>query len=424
MFSPVQQCAMFALLLLVLSGCGGGGGGGGGTGTGPTVTVTAADTLYSFGSSSTDDPMGPFGGTLIKGSDGNFYGTALGGGTNNGGFVFTITPTGTETVLHRFNYPPTGANPAGLIQASDGNFYGTTSRGGAHDAGTVFKLTPEGVTSILYSFGAAVNGPVYPSGGVVQGTDGNFYGATTSGGPNNTGTVFKLTPEGVETTLYTFGPAGANGGGPDGNGPLGPLVQGSDGNFYGVTLFGGEGNCPNGQITIACGTVFKVTPEGVETILHSFSGPDGEGPETGLIQGSDGNFYGTTSGGSNNFGTVFEITPDGFVTILYAFPMNASQSIGGTPGGLTQGSDGNFYGTTAVGGENEGGTVFQLTPGGSLYTLYSFPSSPSSTPNGSATGAGPATNLVQGNDGNLYGATDYLGAYGEGYFYKLVLSSN
>lgn len=162
--------------------------------------------------------------------------------------------------------------------------------------------------------------------------------------------------------------------------------------------------------TTTCGTVFKVTPEGIETILHRFSGPDGQFP-VGLIQGGDGNFYGTTSGGNTSYGTLFRVTPEGVETTLYT--LNPAGGDGAFPGAnLMQGNDGNFYGTTTGGGKNESGTMFQLTPAGVETVLYSFPKS--SVP-------GPDTNLVQASDGNLYGASFYGGTYDEGYFFSLVL---
>jgi len=173
--------------------------------------------------------------------------------------------------------------------------------------------------------------------------------------------------------------------------------------------------------TTTCGTVFKVTPEGIETILHKFSGPDGCSPLAGLIQGNDGDFYGTTSGGTTSAasaGTVFRITPEGVETTLYTF----SGSGGANPfASLIQGSDGNFYGTTKGGGKNFGGTMFQLTPAGAVTVLYSFPNTSGTSEGTQLPGAGPDTNLVQGSDGSLYGATQQNGAYNRGYFYRLVL---
>ena len=399
----------------LLGSCGGGGGS-----TTPPLTVTA-ETLYSFGGTSTDG-MGPTG-VLFQGNDGNFYGTTISGGTGGGGTgdtgytgngtVFKITPMGEETVLHSFaGAPADGNSPVVLIQGSDGNLYGTTQLGGANNLGTVFKLTPEGVETILYSFTGGSDGEC-PAGGLIQGSDGDFYGTTGCFGTGGYGTVFKLTPQGVETTLYTF--TGTTTSGPDGAIPFGQLVRGSDGNFYGVTAQGGLPCVPATVSSNAttCGTVFKVTPEGIETILHRFSGPDGQNP-IGLIQGSDGNFYGTTFGGNTNTtgGTVFSITPEGVDTTFYTFA--TAQRDGDSPeAGLIQGSDGNFYGTAAGGGESNGGTMFQLTPAGVVTVLYSFPNSSS-----------PETNLVQGSDANLYGTAYRNGAYNRGYFYKLVLSSH
>jgi uncharacterized repeat protein (TIGR03803 family) len=406
-------------LLLALSDCGGGGSGSGGSGSGstpPSLTVTE-ETLYAFGSSSTD-AISPSG-VLLEGSDGNFYGTTEYGGINGSvssdnfignGTVFKITPTGEETVLYSFaGGSADGANPQVLIQGSDGNFYGVTSNGGANNVGTVFKLTPEGVETILYSF-VAGNGPENPA-ALIQASDGDFYGTSPRSGQYGSGQIFKVTPKGVLTLLYTFGATAF-----DGAIPVGQLVQGSDGNFYGVTESGGQNCIPDGQASLPCGTVFKVTPTGVETILHMFSGPDGVNPGAGLIQGSDGNFYGTTTGGvTNSGGTVFEITPGGVETTLYSFSQPVEPA-GFTPdagpdAGLTESSDGNFYGTTYAGGETGGGFVFQLTPAGVVTVLYSFPSSK----------ANPATNLVQGSDGNLYGTTQLGGAHGDGYFFRLVL---
>jgi uncharacterized repeat protein (TIGR03803 family) len=412
--------ALHGLLALAVSSCGGDGGSSTAQPAHP-LPVTA-QILYSFGGTSTD-AMGPSG-VLIQGSDGNFYGTTFSGGLaecSHGaatgdpavigcGTVFKISPTGEETVLHLFGAAAAdGANPEVLIQGSDGNFYGTTASGGANNAGTVFKLTLEGVETILYSFTGGSDGG-RPAGGLVQGTDGNLYGTTANGGTNNAGTVFKLTPQGVETVLHSFE------GVPDGADPVGQLVQGGDGNFYGVTSSGGRG--VSGSNGFLGGTVFKITPEGTETILHRFSGPDGESPQAGLIQGSDGNFYGTTDSGTNSLGTVFKLTPEGVETTLYSF----SGSDGAFPyASLIQGSDGNFYGTTGGGGTNEGGTMFQLTPAGIVTVLYSFPNTSGEYAGTQLPGAEPNTNLMQGSDGNLFGTTFEDGAYDRGYFFRLAL---
>jgi uncharacterized repeat protein (TIGR03803 family) len=348
--------------------------------------------LYSFagGSSDSADPYH----TLIQGSDGNFYGTTLAGGTSNAGTIFKITPSGTESVFYSFANIPY----AGLVQSSDGNIYGTTASGGTSGRGTVFKITPSGSESVLYSFPAGSSDPYT---GLIQGSDGNFYGTTGAGGTNDDGTVFKITPSGIETVLHAFAKSGS-----DGQTPYAGLIQGSDGNLYGTTYFGGA----NGF-----GTVFKVTPGGTETVLYSFAGgSDGEHPYAGVIQGSDGNFYGTTyQGGASGFGTVFKLTPSGTETVLYSFAGGSSD--GAYPeAGVIQGSDGNFYGNTLQGGASGLGIVFELTPGGTETILHTFAG-------GSSDGANPSANLVQGSDGNLYGSTGAGGTSGNGTFFKVTL---
>jgi len=207
----------------------------------------------------------------------------------------------TESVLYSFAAIVDCGNPKAVIQGSDGNFYGIASTDGQNtpmsgEPGALFKITPGGVETVLYVFGASSSDGAQPN-SLIQGSDGNFYGTTLAGGANRGGTVFKVTPDGVETVLYAFGASSSDGIGPN------SLIQGSDGNFYGTTG-GGGANTENGNL--GDGTIFKVTPGGVETVLYSFgaSSSDGVGP-VGLIQGSDGYFYGTTSEGGNGVGTVF-----------------------------------------------------------------------------------------------------------------------
>jgi uncharacterized repeat protein (TIGR03803 family) len=366
-----------------------------------SVTVTCGgateSVLYSFKGGS--DGLYPQAG-LIQGSDGNFYGTTANGGTGPGtGTVFKVTPAGVESVLHSFHGGTAdGEDPvAGLIQGSDGNFYGTTGYAGTSNSGVVFKITLAGVESVLYQFTPAAG--AQPDAGLIQGNDGNFYGTTCQGGttPQSEGTVFKITPAGVESVLYSF-----QGGTTDGSCPLAGLIQDSDGNFYGTTLRGG---------TNEAGTVFEITPAGVEAMLYPFKGgtTDGSQPQAGLIHGSDGNFYGTTlSGGTNNAGTVFKITPAGVESMLYSFTGGAD---GGTPeAGLILGSDGNFYSTTYDGGTNSIGTIFKITPAGVESALYSF--------QGGADGAHPEAGLILGSDGYFYGTTNSGGTSNGGTVFK------
>jgi len=351
---------------------------------------------------STSSSSGPpeFATVLVQGNDGNFYGTTEYGGTNGDGTVFQVTTNGVVTILASFN-GTNGSHPlAALVQGSDGNFYGTTVCGGTNENnGTVFQMTPAGSLMTLVSFNGT-NGS-YP-GGLVQGSNGNFYGTTILGGANNLGTVFQVTPAGTLTTLVSFN------GTVNGSGPFGALVQGTNGDFYGTTSAGGA----NGG-----GTIFRMTPAGALTRLVTFSGANGWEPAAGLVQAADGYFYGTTVFGGNlsvnagwGFGTVFKMSSAGAgaLTTLVAFSgYNGSYCFAG----LLQGSDGNFYGTTGGGGAGGGGTVFKMTPAGVLTTLVSF---------SGADGHSPYAPLVQGSDGNFYGTTAYGGAGRGGTVFKMT----
>ncbi len=251
------------------------------------------------------------------------------------------------------------------MQGSDGNFYGTTSFGGTSGGfGTVFKLTPAGKLTTLHNFcpsGDGNNCPDgrNPSGGLIQASNGNLYGTTYEGGANGAlgGTIFEITPAGTLTTLYSFC---SRTNCADGDGPYG-LIQASNGNFYGQTFAGGAVGCNSN----GCGTIYKMTPTGTLTTLHSFcvqSGcPVGPGP---LVQGTDGDFYGTSGGGTQDDGTAFQLTPAGSFATLYNFCSLASCLDGQEPvTGMLQATNGTFYGTTITGGSSFGGTVFSISTG-------------------------------------------------------------
>jgi len=304
------------------------------------------DSLFSFNGTNGSHPLA----SLLLANDGNFYGTTAFGGSNaNNGTVFRITPSGTFTLLYFFKGSDGSSPMGGLVQGTDGSLYGTTSTGGASGAtnGTVFKITLGGLFTSLLTFPSNGRSGRAPMGNLVQGSDGSFYGTTSAGGTSENGTVFKITPTGTFSSLVSF--SGLNG-----SFPAAGLVRGSDGNFYGTTQFGGAHDDN--------GTVFKVTPSGVLTSLFSFSGPDGNYPVAALVTGPEGNFYGTTSGdrsfgGANTFGTAFRITPAGALGTLVFF----QGTNGACPvAGLTRGGDTNFYGTTFQGGAGSGGTVFRL----------------------------------------------------------------
>jgi uncharacterized repeat protein (TIGR03803 family) len=324
--------------------------------------------------------------------------------------VFKLSPAGTETILHKFTGGADGGFPAaGLIQDAAGNVYGTTYIGGAYGYGVVFKLTATGTYTVFHTFTGA-DGEL-PLAGLIQDAAGNLYG-TTSGAA---GVVFKLSPTGTETVLHRFT------GGGDGGGPVAGLVRDAAGNLYGTTFTGGSSGGCNG---IGCGTVFKLSPTGTETVLHRFTGGgDGGGPVAGLVRDSAGNLYGTTkvggrSGTCENIrcGVVFELircgsAPSGYdFKVLYTFTGGAD---GASPyAGLIQDAADNLYGTTRGGG-GAGGVVFKLSPTGTETVLHSFAGSPTD-------GEGPQAGLIQDAAGNLYGTTQLGGAYGYGVVFRLA----
>jgi len=325
----------------------------------------------------------------------------------------TCFSSGLQAFTTRASFNGTGgANPyAGLVQATNGDLYGTTEAGGANGYGTVFKITPSGTLTTLYSFCSQSGCPdgSYPGGGLVQATNRDLYGTTYSGGANGGGTIFKITPSGTLTTLYSFCSKSAC---TDGQYTYAGLVQAANGDLYGTTAEGGA-NC----FPYAClGTVFKITTGGTLTTLYSFCSQsgcaDGYEPFAGLVQAANGDLYGTTYfGGASGAGTVFKITPSGTLTTLYSF------SDGQTYAGLVQAADGDLYGTTYSGGANGGGTIFKITPSGTLTTLYSFCSQ-----SGCTDGEHSRAGLVQATDGDLYGTTVNGGANGDGTIFKITPS--
>jgi uncharacterized repeat protein (TIGR03803 family) len=355
-------------------------------------------TLHSFDGTDGSTPYG----ALVQGIDGNLYGTTEQGGANGAGTVFKMTTGGTVTKLYDFCSLASctdGANPnAGLVQDTDGNFYGTTFGDdnptcGGFGCGTVFKITPGGTLTTLHSFCALSSCPdgANPTAGLVQGTDGNLYGTTTAFGASLAGTVFKIATSGKFTTLHTFN-------GTDGSSPYGGVIQGIDGNFYGTTGYGGTGGN---------GTVFKITSTGHLTTLHRFKGSDGANSYAGLVQlpYPDGPvLYGTTyAGGSNGYGTVFHITPTGTLTTDYSFCAAAACADGANPSAglvLVEG-DVFAFGTTSYGGANGYGVIFKYSLSTSTYdTEYSF-CSKTACPDGEF----PLAALVEDTNDNLYGTT-------------------
>ena len=345
-----------------------------------TAACTSLTTRHWFTGGS--DGRGASG--LTQGTNGVLYGTTYYGGHSSWGTVFSLTTNGTFTTLVTL-METNGSNPtAAPVQGADGRFYGTTFGGGALSSGTVFAMTADGVLTTLYSLNGESDG-ANPSGPQVEGADGNFYGTANSAGANGYGTVFRVSPGGAFTNLYSFT------GGVDGEFPVGGMVQGADGNFYGMTINGG---------TAGLGNVFRITPAGVLTTLYSFTGgTDGAAPAGTLVLGRDGNFYGTASqGGLGKRGTAFKLSPSGALTTLHAFGDLSIQDGVYPSGGVVQSSDGNLYGTTYQDYKSGYGTLFRVAPGGGGFTnLLYF--------DGCDDGSHPQTALMEDSAGDLYGTT-------------------
>ena len=373
-------------------------------GSGTMAQAQKESVLYSFCSMpNCTDGFGPIGNLAID-AEGNLYGATSYGGRHCCGTLFELAPSGAETVRVSFS-DADGAYPnGGMIWDAKGNLYGTTA--GATDFlgqaggffGSVFELEKRSFRFRYRFTGNLANGAKPPS-GLAMDAQGNLYGTTTSGGnvgcfDFGCGTVFKLAPDGTETVLHNFS------GGADGGTPYGSLVLDAEGNLYGTTYLGGNSGA---GCNSTCGTVFKVTPDGTETVLYGFGGGnDGANPVAGLVMDGQGNLYGTTLlAGAHGNGTAFKVTPGGAETVLYTFA-------GGTDGSVSYASllldaKGNLYGTTAAGGglgcrENGGcGTVFKVTPEGTEKVLHRF--------TGGTDGAEPYGGLVFDGKGNLYGTT-------------------
>jgi len=341
-----------------------------------TISAQTFTTLHIFNYT---DGASPYYGALVQGTDGNLYGTTSAGGANGGGTVFKISPSGTLTTLYDFcaqtvnTQCPDGQSPqGGLIQGADGNFYGTTEEGGANnDGGTVFKITPSGTLTTLYSFCSQTGcaDGATPISALVQTANGDFYGTTAFGGANCAPVIFRISPSGALTSLYSFC---VQDGCPDGHTPASPLVQAGNGDFYGTTLYGAS---------YYGATLFRITPKGALTTLYAFNST---GSYAALVQATNGDLYGTvTYGGAYRAGMIYKTTPSGTVTKLFSFCAQSGCPDGGAPvAGLVQDTNGDLYGTTFVGGgvpdetcPTGCGTVFRLSAGLQPFVRTQLPSS-------------------------------------------------
>ncbi len=406
--------------------------------------------LYSF--TGGDDGDAPYAG-VIRGVAGDLYGTTIsGGGAQDKGILFRISPAGQETVIHRFRGSDGGNPKAGVVFDGSGNLYGTTYDGGDSGTGNVYRVDTAGALTVLYSFpsepGNAPNG-IYPAAGVILDAEGNIYGTTFIGGPGigagsygYNGVVYKVDTTGKETLLCTF----TNG---DGLNPAAGVIRDPAGNLYGAATYGGtlgqgiifkidtsgrftvlynftggdEGGYPiygvvrdsTGNLygTAAAlnhprGVVFKLNAAGDYTVLYSFTNSANAAPSSGVILDAAGNLYGTTNAVSapSNCGSVYRLNPSGQFTVLYAFAGSDGPDGCNPRGGLIFDSNGNLYGTTGNGGTENSGTVFKLEPSGQETVLYSFTGD-----------AEPYTGVVRDATGNLYGTVSY-------YVYELDAAGN
>jgi len=355
-----------------------------------TAHAQAVSLLYNFGSKSGDPLLPSYSGIVAQGRDSNLYSTSPSGGAGHG-TVFKITPTGTMTVVYNFTGLADGGTPnGGLTLGADGNFYGTTTTGGSC-CGTVFKVAPNGKLTTLHTLGAKDGGsPLAPP---ILGADGMYYGTTVGSVEAPYGTIYKVSSGGKFKTIYTFDAT-------HGAYPYAPLLLGTDGNFYGTTNAGGSNTS---------GTIFKVTSSGALTVLFNCDGAHGVDPVAPLVQAFDGNFYGTTfGGGSGNVGTIFRMTPSGTVTALHSY--NFSPDGARPNAGLVQGTDGNFYGAAQEGGVLGFGTVYKVDISGVLTVLYDFDQTHGSFPN---------VTLTQHTSGSFYADAINGGSGANGVFYGL-----
>jgi len=387
-----------------------------------------------------DSGQEPVGG-LELGKNGKFYGVTSSGGARNLGSVFTVSESGTHTLLHSFNGTGGSVPTAGLVLHSNGSFYGVTSQGGEFGKGTVYRISAGGIHKMLYAFEGKKDG-AQPGGRLVEGTDGVLYGTTVAGGVNKKGTIFKITVGGNLAALHQF--KGNNGSKPEAG-----LLLGPDGAFYGTASEGGASGL---------GVVFRITDQGAFSLLTSFSGQSGANPLSGLVFGADGGLFGCTSkGGVNDKGTAFRITTAGVFSLLHSFTGAAGEEpvgdlvrgagtlmFGATAKGGTQGKgtifkittagvhevllnftgangemprgglaatiDNLFYGCTAIGGTNGKGTLFKMSTSGVLTTLHSFPAVEARYPGG----------LLTGSSGAFLGASSEGGAFGKGSIFTLT----
>jgi uncharacterized repeat protein (TIGR03803 family) len=335
-------------------------------------------------------------GDLITDKSGNLYGTTSVGGPNGAGTVFKLAPNGTESVIYHFTGATDGDLPmSSLLMDKQGNLYGVTEIGGANGLGNVFKVTPDGVETTLYNFGASASDGANPICQLIWGQHQELLGTTVNGGANHYGVVFKVTLDGKASILHAFT-------GDDGRFPHGGLVMDKAGNVYGDTFNAGAGSS---------GTIYRIDTKSAFSVLYTLSSATGFFPYAALTLDKAGNLYGTaTAGGAHNYGTVFELTKSGALNVLYSFTGGADGSAPNAS--LFLDKLGDLLSTTSAGGTDDNGTVFSLAPNGKLTTLYAFTG---------ATGSHSQAGLIKDKEEGsawFYGST-YAGGSGNGVIFRV-----
>jgi len=394
------------LLSLVLAACGGGSGGGGGSGNstgsgsgggsssgGSLLTVggsisglindglilTNAGTQISIKAGATSfqftaiTPGSAYAVSIMQQPDSEVCTLANASGTATGNVSLVAISCQTDTKLHAFDNNTTeGMLPySGLVADVQGNLYGTAVAGGAYNGGSIFKITPQGIYSTLYSFGGVANDGESPYADLVIDAAGNLYGTTANGGPDGAGIVFKYSAAGQFSKIVDLGPVnGLFYGAPNGR-----MVLTATGDLYGTASFSNHN-----------GAVFRLSKDGQLSTVYEFSGTqDGDNPTGAIVVDANGNIFGTTyDGGANGQGIIYKIDNTGHETILHSFAGGATD--GSYPyGGLVADASGNLYGTTATGGAKDNGTVFKIAPDGTFKLLATFDSNSGKYPLGALT---------------------------------------
>jgi uncharacterized repeat protein (TIGR03803 family) len=356
----------------------------------PAATDFRYKSVYTFDYAHGSCPRG----VLAQLPDGFFYGTTLNGGSGEvpNGLIFKLNAHGEFTVLRELTDPDGVSPTSGVTVGSDGYLYGAAQSGGTSGAGTIFRVKPTGEFTVLHAFNFSGGAGYSPMAAPVQASDGNFYGATAFGGSGGGG-IYRMTPTGQFTVLHTF-----QGAPKDGFSAYEVrLMQASDGKLYGTTIYGGKNNS---------GVIYRLSLDGTFELIHSFTETEGFPVEGALVE-ADGYLYGANFGGAFGRGTAYRISLDGKFKLLHTF----DSSEGASPNsGLVRGADGNFYGTTWDGGTDGKGTVFRMTPKGAVTVLRNA---------GDFGAYRPSAGLALTPDGDFFGISCGDGSFSYGNVFRM-----